>query len=249
MFNFFWKVFGYKTEDDEKKEKEQEIEEKYKNFDEFFEKTEQELQEKKENEETKEIKIEEPVKIKNFEKFYLDYVDDILNKDELSLIHDNMDMDNIIFNIGKNYQESKYEEFMIIVNQVKKEKKMNSNLLLTGIYSLFNDDNFFEKKYVYTFTYDKFETFYNNWEAIELEDIKLKYDELEVIFENLKNLSYNTLENESKFSEIKRILDKVLRRKLENGNKRLYNVMYLGTTFPDEYDNVEPKNIYKLFFE
>jgi len=249
MFNFFWRVFGYKTEVDENEEKEKEIEEKYKNFDEFFEKTEQELQEKKENEETKEIKIEEPVKIKNFEKFYLDYVDDILNKYELSLIHDNMDMDNIIFNIGKNYQESKYEEFMNIVNQVKKEKKMNSNLLLTGIYSLFNNDNFFEKKYVYTFTYDKFEKFYNNWEAIELEDIKLKYDELEVIYENLKNLSYNTLENESKFSEIKRILDKVLRRKLENGNKRLYKVMYLGTTFPDEYDNVEPKNIYKLFFE
>jgi hypothetical protein len=249
MFNFFWRVFGYKTEVDKNEEKVKEIEEKYKNFDEFFEKTELELQEKKENEEIKEIKIEEPVKIKNFEKFYLDYVDDILNKDELSLIHDNMDMDNIIFNIGKNYQESKYEEFMIIVNQVKKEKKMNSNLLLTGIYSLFNDDNFFEKKYVYTFTYDKFETFYNNWEEIELEGIKLKYDELEVIFENLKNLSYNTLENKSKFSEIKRILDKVLRRKLENGNKRLYKVMYLGTTFPDEYDNVEPKNIYKLFFE
>lgn len=248
MFNFFWRMLGYEIKSnevqDENKDLREKIEDKYSNFEEYFARTE----------ELKNIEASKPnenknKKITNFEKFYLDYEDEILNKDELQLIHNGMDMDNIIFNIGKNYQESKYDEFMKIVDEVKNEKKRNGNLLLTNLYTLFDENNYFEKKYVYTYKYDKFEIFYENWKETEFEENKLKIDELEVVFENLRNLSYTTIENETKFNEIKRILDKILRRKAGNGNKRLYKMMYLGTTYPDEYENEEAKNIYKFFFE
>ena len=60
----------------------------------------------------------------DFEDFFLSYEDELLNKNELEIIKESMNMDNILFNISKTLNESKYEEFIKILDFVKQEKKI-----------------------------------------------------------------------------------------------------------------------------
>lgn len=247
MLNYFWSLLGAKDAKDAKDASQNNIPQKvvkeneqFDNFEEYSIKENIERYYFGQNDEKK-LKID-------FEDFFLSYEDELLNKNELELIKKSINMDNVLFNISKTLNESKYEEFMKILEIVKKEKNNNNNIELTGIISKENENNYFENDYVLTFTYKKFEKFYENWKEYSYKNIYLDEDEFKIIFEKLLNLSYDTTENETKFLEIKRILEKVAKRKYDNGNKKLKTIMYLGTTFPEVYEKGYSKNIYKLFF-
>ena len=58
-------------------------------------------------------------RVRNFEKFFINYKDDVLSRDELRLIHDNMCRDNYDYSVDKSYQEAKYDEFNKILAEIK----------------------------------------------------------------------------------------------------------------------------------
>lgn len=247
MLNYFWNLLGYEEPKDIKDTSQNNIPQKVVRENEQFDNFEEySIKEKVERYyfgqyDEKKLKID-------FKDFFLDYKDEILNNKELEIIKESMNMDNILFNISKTLNESKYEEFMKILKLVKEEKKNNNNIQLTGIISKENENNYFENDYILTFTYKNFTKFYEKWKEYSYKNIYLDEDEFKIIFKKLLNLSYDTTENETKFLEIKRILEKVAKRKYDNGNKKLENIMYLGTTFPEVYEKGYSKNIYKLFF-
>lgn len=228
MFNFFRSLLGYKDISENK--------------------TPQENIEEEENSNSKEYssnKIQEnKIQIEDFDIFFKLFEDELLSKDELNVIYNGIDMDNVLFNVSKTISQAKYEEFMKILEKTKIEKKNNYNLELTGITCKLCNDNFFEKEYILKFTYNNFETFYENWGFYSYFEITLLKEEFKIIFDKLLNLSYTTEENETKFIEIKNILKKIGKKKLENGNKILKNIMFLGTSFTNNI----PKNVYTLFF-
>jgi len=247
MLKYFWSLLGYEDVEEVIDASQNNIPQKvvkkneqYDNFEEYSIKENSEMYYFRQKDEKK--------LIIDFEDFFLSYKDELLNENELKLIKKSMNMDNILFNISKTLNESKYEEFMKILEIVKKEKNNNNNIELTGIISKENENNYFENDYILIFTYKNFDKFYESWKEYSYKNINLDEDELKIIFERLLNLSYDTTENENKFLEIKRILEKVAKRKYDNGNKKLKNIMYLGTTFPEVYEKEYSKNIYKLFF-
>ena len=208
----------------------------------------QEIIEKEQNNNSEEYVLdkilENETQVKDFDLFFESYEDELLNKVELGIIYNGIDMDNVLFNISKNLYDAKYEEFMKILEKTKIEKNNNNNLELINIESKICNDNYFEKKYILKFTYNNFETFYEDWKSYSYFEITLLKEEFKIIFEKLLNLSYTTEENETKFIEIKNILKKICKKKLKNGNKILKNIMFLGTSFTNNI----PKNVYTLFF-
>ena len=247
MLKYFWSLLGYEDVEEVIDVSQNNIPQKvvkknkqYDNFEEYSIKENSEMYYFRQKDEKK--------LIIDFEDFFLSYKDELLNENELKLIKKSMNMDNILFNISKTLNESKYEEFIKILDFVKQEKKNNNNIQLTGIISKENENNYFENDYILIFTYKNFDKFYESWKEYSYKNINLDEDEFKIIFERLLNLSYDTTENENKFLEIKRILEKVAKRKYDNGNKKLKNIMYIGTTFPEIHEKGYSKNIYKLFF-
>ena len=136
MFNFFWKLFGYNVNENEIS-KEEENDNSEGSFSEEIEENE--------------LEIENKIQIEDFDIFFKTYEDELLNKDELNVIYNGIDMDNVLFNVSKTISQAKYEEFLKILKKTKNEKNNNGNLYLIGIISKLSNDNFFEKEYILTF--------------------------------------------------------------------------------------------------
>ena len=246
--DYFWRLLGYSTQIEEKVE--EIIKEK------IEEKIEEKVEEKNEPifiKKNKNRKI-----IRNFEKFFIKYKDDVLTLKELRLIHDNMCRDNYDYNLNKTYQEAKYDEFMKILGEVKDEKKLNGNMRLEEIEINNVRDSLMPNTYIYTFKYVNFENFYLYWnnksQDNELQDINLTREEFKIIFKNIYDKTYSTsINDENRLYDIKQVINKIREKKIENGNKLLTNMLFLGTTDLDDSelndDEYElPKNIYKYFF-
>jgi hypothetical protein len=196
--------------------------------------------------------------IRNFEKFFIKYKDDVLTSGELRLIHDNMCRDNYNYNLNKTYQEAKYDEFMKILKEVKDEKNLNGNMSLVDIKVSDVRDSLMPNTYIYTYEYANFSSFYLFWENKELQDINLTRNEFEIIYKNIYDKSYSTsIGNENRFGDIgdiEDIINKIREKKIENGHKLLINMIFLGTKDLDDSEiNDEeyeyPKYIYKYCFE
>lgn len=237
--DYFWRLLGYSTQTEEKNE----------------EKNEVNVEEKiKEKDEPIFIRKKKNRKVRNFEKFFIKYKDDVLTLKELRLIHDNMCRDNYDYNLNKTYQEAKYDEFIKILGEVKDEKKINGNMKLKEIEINNVRNSLIPNTYIYTFEYFNFENFYLFWESNDIYDINLTREEFEIIYKNIYDKSYSTdINNENRFYDIKDILNKIREKKMENGNKSLVNMLFLGTQDLDDSEikdeeYILPKDIYKYFF-
>jgi len=215
--NFFWWILGYKTEDNNENA--------------------QNIAESKDEsmvEETKSwssiVKRGKPINVKNFDLFFKNYIDEALNKDELDILHDNIKVDD---HPCVPYQHAKYNKFIEMVDNVKREKAENGDMILTAI-------DISAKKPVYTFCYKNFEHFYS-----QNEDNILSKDELKIVYDKIDGIDYSTdtLPSE-RFTDLKTAIEKITEKKQTTG-KKLTNIMFLGITYADE-DN--PRNIYKYFY-
>ena len=130
MFNFFWKLFGYNVNENEIS-KEEENDNSEGSFSEEIEENE--------------LEIENKIQIEDFDIFFKTYEDELLNKDELNVIYNGIDMDNVLFNVSKTISQAKYEEFMKILEKTKIEKNNNGNFELIGIRTKISNDNFLKK--------------------------------------------------------------------------------------------------------
>jgi hypothetical protein len=243
--NFFWRLFGYYDTDicQEPTNISDNITINIKND---IVSIETKLEKEKEKELEKKIvkKIEKEIPNKqNFEIFYKNYNDEILNKTELKIVYDNIYINKYNKNINKIFNELKYKEFYKILNEIKQEKEINYNMDLIDI-KINKDKN----AYIYTYKYVDFENFYEYWTNNMDNKLILTKDEFNIIYNNIIEKSYSTDEYDNIFWDMQNVLDNIYYNKKENNNKTLINMIFLGKTYFNEDENGFQINVYKYFF-